>query len=202
MNEYKHSELKSLLTDLMCERQGSYMIEELFQHFPTVSELAEASEQQLVQVKGIGVGKARQLLAMLKLAKALTAPVQDPYIIRNPQDVFNLLEHELRHLKQEKFVCLFLNTKNHLIFKEVISMGSLNASVVHPREVFRAAIKRASASIVCVHNHPSTDPSPSPEDIEITKRLIAAGEVIGIDILDHIIIGGHTFYSLKEKGHM
>ncbi|SFK75968.1 DNA repair protein RadC [Paenibacillus sp. 1_12] len=202
MNEYKHSELKSLLTDLMCERQGSYMIEELFQHFPSVSELAEASEQQLVQVKGIGVGKARQLLAMLKLARALTAPVQDPYTIRNPQDVFSLLEADLRHLQQEYFVCLFLNTKNHLISREILSKGSLNASIVHPREVFRAAIKRASASIVCVHNHPSTDPSPSPVDIEITKRLVAAGEIIGIDILDHIIIGGHRFYSLKEKGHM
>lgn len=97
-------------------------------------------------------------------------------------------------------MCLFLNSKNHIIAQETLSMGSLNASIVHPREVFRAAIKCSSASIVCAHNHPSGDPTPSPEDIQITKRLIEAGAIVGIDVLDHIIIGDGTYVSLKEKG--
>lgn len=200
MNEYMKSELKSLLSDSMRERQGSYLIEDLLSRFPTVSELVEATEQELIQVKGIGLGKARQLTALLRLAKALTTPVYDRSIARSPNDVFELLEPEFRHLQKEHFVCLFLNTKNHLIFKEVISIGSLNSAIVHPREVFRAAIKRSSASLICAHNHPSGDPEPSIEDVNLTKRLIAAGEIIGIEVLDHVIIGGNRYYSLKEHG--
>lgn len=95
-----------------------------------------------------------------------------------------------------------LNTKNHVLAQETLSMGSLNASIVHPREVFRAAIKRSSASIVCVHNHPSGDPTPSPEDIQLTHRLVEAGTIIGIEVLDHVIIGDQRFISLKEEGFM
>lgn len=202
MNEYMKSELKSLLSDSMCERQGSYIIEDLLSRFPTVSELAEATEQELIQVKGIGLGKARQLTSLLRLAKVLTTPVYDRSIVRSPGDVFELLETEFRHLQNEHFVCLFLNTKNHLIFKEVISIGSLNSAIVHPREVFRAAIKRSSASLICAHNHPSGDPEPSIEDVSLTKRLIAAGEIIGIEVLDHVIIGGNRYHSLKEHGQI
>lgn len=115
---------------------------------------------------------------------------------------FDLLEPELRYATKEHFICLFLNTKNRVIFKEIISIGSLNAAIVHPREVFRAAIKRCSASLICAHNHPSGDPNPSPEDVELTKRLARAGEIVGIEVLDHLIIGGNTFVSLKEKGLM
>lgn len=113
-----------------------------------------------------------------------------------------ILTEQLRYLQKEHFVCLFLNTKNHVIGQETLSMGSLNASIVHPREVFRAAIKCSSASIICAHNHPSGDPTPSPEDISLTARLLQAGEIIGIDVLDHLIIGDSSFVSLKEKGHM
>jgi DNA repair protein RadC len=95
------------------------------------------------------------------------------------------MREELRYLQKEHFVCLFLNTKNHVIGQETLSVGSLNASIVHPREVFRAAIKRSSASIICVHNHPSGDPTPSPEDIQLTHRLVEAGSIIGIEVLDH-----------------
>ncbi|MGO4119089.1 JAB domain-containing protein [Rhizobium ruizarguesonis] len=94
-------------------------------------------------------------------------------------------------------MCLFLNTKNRLICKETVSIGSLNAAIVHPREVFRAAIKRCSASLICAHNHPSGDATPSTEDLILTKRLREAGEIIGIEVLDHVIIGGNRFYSLE-----
>ncbi|MNG08972.1 hypothetical protein D3C84_923670 [compost metagenome] len=97
-------------------------------------------------------------------------------------------------------MCLFLNTKNQVVARETLSIGTLNASLVHPREVFREAIKRSSASIICAHNHPSGDPAPSPEDITLTQRLREAGTLIGIEVLDHLIIGDGKFVSLKERG--
>jgi DNA repair protein RadC len=146
--------------------------------------------------------KARQILAALKLAQTLS--ISDPlnYKIRTPEDVFNLVGPEMHYLKVEHFIVLLLNSKNVVIAKELISVGCLNACIVHPREVFRPAIKRSSASILCLHNHPSGDPEPSPEDVEITKRLTQAGTIIGIDVLDHIAIGHLKYVSLKERGLM
>ncbi|ULO08978.1 DNA repair protein RadC [Paenibacillus sp. 19GGS1-52] len=200
MQQTKENDLRHLVSESLRESNDSYTIQELFERFPTATELMDVSEQQLVSIKGIGKGKARQITAMLKLAKVLALPAQDEPVIRSPKDVFNLLESDLRYEQKEHFICLFLNTKNRLIFKEVISIGSLNAAIVHPREVFHAAIRRCSASLICAHNHPSGDPEPSIEDVNLTKRLIAAGEIIGIEVLDHIIIGGNRFYSLKEHG--
>jgi DNA repair protein RadC len=165
--------------------------------------LGEMSTEQLMQIKGIGEAKALQIQASVELGRRVAGSTRsDTVIIRSPQDVTRLLTEELRYLTKEHFVCLFLNTKNHVIGQETLSIGSLNASIVHPREVFQAAIKRNSAAIVCAHNHPSGDPTPSPQDIEITKRLVEAGEIIGIDVLDHIIIGDNGYISLKEKGYM
>lgn len=165
--------------------------------------LVDMSREQLTQIKGIGDAKALQIQAGIELGRRLArSKLSDTVTIRSPKDVADLLSEELRYLQKEHFVCLFLNTKNHVIAQETLSMGSLNASIVHPREVFRAAIKRGCASIVCVHNHPSGDPTPSPEDIGITQRLIEAGSIIGIEVLDHIIIGDQRFVSLKEEGYM
>jgi DNA repair protein RadC len=109
---------------------------------------------------------------------------------------------EMRFLTQEHFVCLYLNTKNQVLHKRTIFIGSLNASIVHPREIFKEAFRRSAASIICLHNHPSGDPAPSKEDIEVTKRLVECGKIIGIDLLDHLIIGEHKYVSLKEKGYL
>jgi len=100
------------------------------------------------------------------------------------------------------YICLYLNTKNQVLQKRTVFIGSLNASIVHPREVFKEALKRSAASIICMHNHPSGDPTPSREDIEVTKRLAECGKLIGIDVLDHIIIGEQKYVSLKEKGYL
>ncbi|MBJ6361832.1 DNA repair protein RadC [Paenibacillus sp. GCM10012307] len=202
MNDYRKEELKKLISKCLRERPGSYQVQQLFEQFPTTAELIDVSEQQLMSIKGIGRGKCRQLTAMLELAKTLSVPTQNQQTIRSPKDAFDLLEPDFRHSTKEHFTCLFLNTKNRLIFKEVISIGSLNSAIVHPREVFRAAIKRCSASLICSHNHPSGDSTPSPEDIELTKRLVSAGEIVGIEVLDHIIIGESSFVSLKEQGLM
>jgi DNA repair protein RadC len=165
--------------------------------------LVDMSTDQLMTIKGIGSAKAMQIKASVELGRRLArTSLSDTVTIRSPQDVSDYLAEDLRYLQKEHFVCLFLNTKNHVIAQETLSMGSLNASIVHPREVFRAAIKRSSASIICVHNHPSGDPTPSPEDIQMTARLVEAGQIIGIEVLDHIILGDQNFVSLKEKGFM
>lgn len=202
MNSDQKDDFRKLISECLRERTDSYPIQQLLNQFPTTAELMDVTEQQLMSIKGIGMGKARQLTALLKLAKNLTIPTYEQTTIRSPKDAFDLLEPELRYATKEHFICLFLNTKNRVIFKEIISIGSLNAAIVHPREVFRAAIKRCSASLICAHNHPSGDPNPSPEDVELTIRLARAGAIVGIEVLDHLIIGGNTFVSLKEKGLM
>ena len=205
MNHWNElSTIKSLLGDALAEKPGSYIVDEIFDRFPSIRELANATEQELLSIKGIGKVKARQIVAAMQLAQRFSKPsCSQPRIIRKPQDAADLLMQEMRYLQQEHFVTLFLNTKNHVIGQpETLSIGSLNAAIVHPAVVFRAAVKRSSASIVVCHNHPSGDPTPSPEDIQITKRLSEAGDVIGVDVLDHIIIGDGIFVSLKERGLM
>ncbi|RKN83852.1 RadC family protein [Paenibacillus ginsengarvi] len=166
-------------------------------------QLTQMNTEQLTAIKGIGHAKALQIQAGIELGRRMVRTTQPETVtIRSPHDVSLLVSEELRYLQKEHFVCLFLNTKNHVIGQETLSIGSLNASIVHPREVFLAAIKRSSASIICVHNHPSGDPTPSPEDIEITRRLVEAGQVIGIDVLDHVIVGDTKNVSLKELGLM
>ncbi|MDO3410183.1 DNA repair protein RadC [Saccharibacillus sp. CPCC 101409] len=165
--------------------------------------LVDMGVEELIEIKGVGPAKAIQLKAAIELGRRMSASrLGEPIVIRSPQDAAELLSEQLRYLQKEHFVCLFLNTKNHVIAQETLSIGSLNASIVHPREVFRAAIKLSSASIVCAHNHPSGDPAPSPEDIAITKRLVEAGRIVGIDVLDHIVVGDGSFVSLKERGLM
>ncbi|HEX7057899.1 MAG TPA: DNA repair protein RadC [Bacilli bacterium] len=165
--------------------------------------LVEMSPDQLVSIKGVGTAKAVQVKASIELGRRLARTVRNDMVaVRSPHDVAQFIMEDLRYLQQEHFICLFLNTKNHIIGQETLSIGSLNSTIVHPREVFRAAIKRSSASIICAHNHPSGDPTPSQEDIRLTKRLMEAGELIGIDVLDHLIIGDGHFISLKEQGLM
>jgi DNA repair protein RadC len=161
------------------------------------------SEFTLADLQEIGVSHAVacRLVACFGLAKKLaTSRMEEKMIIRSPQDVFNLTSERMRYLRHEEFIILLLDTKNGVIGQEMISKGSLNATVVHPREVFVAAIKRSGCSIICVHNHPSGDPTPSPEDIRLTERLVETGNVIGIEILDHIVIGDGRYISLKEQG--
>lgn len=194
--------LKSLLIQSLREKPNSYIVDEIVQRFPTVAELVDATEEELLEIDGVGKIRARQIIATVQQSRIISTPSSNTEYIRSPQDVFTLLGHELKFLQQEHFICIFLNTKNGITGKEVISIGTLNASLVHPREVFRPAIKRSSASIICVHNHPSGNPEPSNEDISITKRLVEAGRIIGIELLDHIIIGHDSFVSLKERGHL
>lgn len=200
MQDIKYLEIKTLLTQSLREKAGSYIIEALFNRFPTPSDLVDATEQELTSIKGIGKMKALQILSTIRLAHTLTARETPVLKIKSPEDVFKLVEPEFRHLKKEHFICVYLDTKNGVIAKETVSIGSLNASIVHPRELFRGAIKRSCASLICAHNHPSGNPEPSLEDIEVTKRIVDAGKIIGIEVLDHIVIGNFNYVSMKEKG--
>jgi len=190
-------------------RTGTYsesavrLAERILKESGSLRGLTDMSTEQLTTIKGVGIAKALEIQACIELGRRLAkTSVEERVTVRSPRDAADYLMEELRYLQKEHFVCLFLNTKNHIIGQETLSMGSLNASIVHPREVFRSAIKRSSASIICAHNHPSGDPTPSPEDIQLTARLAEAGEIIGIELLDHIVIGDRTFVSLKEKGFM
>jgi len=165
--------------------------------------LSDRTVEQLCERRGIGTAKALQLLAALELGRRMArTELEASPIIRSPEDVSTLVMEDLRYLQQEHFVVLFLNTKNRVVGRETLSVGSLNAAIVHPREVFRAAVKRSAASVICVHNHPSGDPTPSPEDLQLTNRLTEAGHIIGIEVLDHVIIGDRRYVSLKERGDM
>ncbi|MGD6816715.1 RadC family protein [Metabacillus sp. 113a] len=175
----------------------------LLAHFEGLKLLKDASIEEMTSISGIGQAKATQLLASMELGKRiLKLSNEERYVIRSPQDGANYVMEEMRFLTQEHFVCLYLNTKNHVIHKHTVFIGSLNASIVHPREVFKEAFRRSAASFICIHNHPSGDPSPSREDIEVTKRLSECGKMIGIELLDHLIIGDRKYISLKEKGYL
>jgi DNA repair protein RadC len=175
----------------------------LLTHFEGLRDLKSASLEEITSIKGIGPAKAIQILSAVELGRRVAnLSFQDRYVIRSPEDGAKYVMNEMRFLSQEHFVCLYLNTKNQVLHKQTIFIGSLNASIVHPREVYKEALRRSAASIICLHNHPSGDPSPSREDIDVTKRLSECGKIIGIDLLDHLIIGENKFVSLKEKGYL
>ncbi len=197
-----HAELLAILLRTGTQQESAlHLAQRILMQAGNLRQLVDLSLEELMEIKGIGAAKALQLKAGIELGRrlALSRHTLSP-AIRSPRDVSDLLSEQLRYLQKEHFVCLFLNTKNVVIAQETLSIGSLNAAVVHPREVFRAAIKCSSASIICAHNHPSGDPTPSKEDVQLTQRLIEAGSIVGIDVLDHIVIGDGQYVSLKERG--
>jgi len=173
----------------------------------SVEELVSVPLEALGKIKGVGRTKAVQLKAALELAARLSRP-RERAVIDTPQKAVAAIRDKLQNLDREEFRVLLLNTKHALIRVAEVSRGSLNASIVEPREVFKDAIAASAASMILAHNHPSGDPTPSSEDIAITKRLVKAGELLSIAVLDHIILGQRTqgrdqdYVSLKELGLM
>lgn len=157
-----------------------------------------------LQEYGLSKLQAQNVHAGCLMARTLknTSRKEERYTIRSPKDAAMYLMDELSGINQEHFVVAYLNIKNQVIHKETVFIGSLNASVVHPREIFHAGVKHSAASLVVYHSHPSGNPGPSPEDLEVTKRLMECGNIMGMELLDHIIIGDGNYISLKEKGHM
>jgi DNA repair protein RadC len=162
--------------------------------------LLRSSVHELVGVGGIGPAKASALLAAAELGKRMVSErTPDRPIISCPADVDALLRSKMAHLDRERFVVVLLNTKNAVLGTHTASIGTLSSSLVHPREVFRPAIQAGAAAVILVHNHPSGKTEPSREDREVTRRLVEAGETIGIEVLDHVVIADSHF-SLKEHG--
>lgn len=162
--------------------------------------LRDTTLQELMETKGIGECKASQILAAIELGKRINfLYALDKVKINQPNTIADLFMDEMRYLQKEHFRIVLLDTKNQIIVTEEISVGTLNASIVHPRDVFKVAIKRNANSIILIHNHPSGDPTPSREDINITNRLADVGNLVGIKVLDHIIIGDNKYISFKER---
>ena len=162
--------------------------------------LSQASPAELGSVRGIGLAKACRIVAGLELGRRASAIRLPRGAVRSPQDVADIFTQRLRHLDREYFWVVLLDTKNRIITAELISVGGLDAALVHPREIFKAAVRQSASSVILLHNHPSGDPTPSEADLECTRRLVAAGQVMAIDVLDHIIIGEDGYLSLREAG--
>ena len=173
----------------------------LLSRFGSLKGLAQASVEELSQVRGIGLAKAAQIKAAFELASRLDgyAEAADKPIVKTPEDVVSLIRSRLKGKKKEYFLAILLDTRSQLIKVAEISIGSLEASIVHPREVFKEAISASAASVIFAHNHPSGVSEASEDDINLTKRLAKAGEIVGIDVLDHIIIGDNSYLSLKRE---
>jgi len=164
-----------------------------------LDKLFECSLKELQEIKGIGPSKAMQILAMSELGKRYNDSKTPIKKIACAEDVFKYFHERLKDKKEEHFYVLMLNTQNNIIGEQLISKGILDASIIHPREVFKPAIKNSASKIILVHNHPSGDSNPSPEDLDITNKILKAGEELGIKVLDHVIIGNGKFWSWKEK---
>ena len=162
--------------------------------------LYDVSVHELMQVNGIGEAKACKILAAVELGRRI-GQVRNPGrpVISSPADVERLLRGRIANLDRENFVVVLLNTKNEVIETSTVSVGTLGASLVHPREVFKPAVRASAASVILAHNHPSGKVEPSREDREVTKRLGAAADILGIEVLDHVIVGD-GYFSMKEHG--
>ncbi|MEG0830503.1 MAG: DNA repair protein RadC [Anaerovoracaceae bacterium] len=165
--------------------------------------LVDAAPEELCVISGVGEAKACQILAAIELGKRIAIrPRSENCAVTTPQEIANLFMEEMRHYPKEYFKILLINVQGKIIEETQISVGDVCSTIVHPREVFRSAVKRSAAGIICVHNHPSGNPNPSKEDLETTKRLQKTGEILGIQVLDHIIIGDGKYISLKSEGFM
>jgi len=177
--------------------------QELLVKFGNVKAISQATIEELSQIKGIGLAKAAQLKACFELGKREELePEFKNYDIKDPESVVKAIRASIRDKAKEHFKLILLNPRNKIIGISTISIGTLNASLVHPREVFKDAIVHSAASVVLAHNHPSGDPEPSEDDIKITNKLVESGRILGIEVIDHIIIGKNNFCSFKERGLM
>lgn len=169
----------------------------------TLKQLSNVRPELLERIPGVGRGTSARVTAMMELSRRLECYTEEPKRkVCSPRDVYAYLYPMYREMKKELFRCLYLDTKNQILKNETVSVGSLDASIVHPREVFKTALELSAASVILSHNHPSGDPSPSREDILVTEKLVEGGKLLGIDVLDHTIIGEGRYVSMKEEGFM
>ncbi len=173
----------------------------LLASYGSLHALSQATPDELLGRCGIGPAKAGAMLAAFELGRRVVAapPARRP-VIRTPGDVAALLAGQMRHLDREHFRAVLLNTRHEVLDVTGVAVGGLDSAPIHPREVFKEAVRRSAAAVILVHNHPSGTPEPSGDDVRITARLAEAGRIVGIDVLDHVIIGDGRFVSLRERG--
>ena len=173
--------------------------QKLLSQFGSLQKLAEANIEELSLIKGIGLAKATQIKAVFEIGRRLSTQVP-PYKskeLTDPKKVYQLIKNKLKDYQKEHFFIITLNSRNWSLAE--VSVGNLNTSIVHPREVFAEAIKNKAASVIFVHNHPSGDPEPSEGDLLTTKRLVEAGKILGIEVVDHVIVTNNSFLSFKDR---
>jgi len=179
------------------------LAERLLSQFGGLGGVARARIPQLAELPGLGLAKAAQVKAAFELGKRLATSTEGQRpVVRTASDAATLVMEDLRYREQECLAAIFLDTRNQVIRAQVLTVGTLTGSPAHPREVFKEALAHGSANLILCHNHPSGDPTPSQDDIALTARMAKAGEVMGVAVLDHIIIGAGRYVSLKEAGRM
>jgi DNA repair protein RadC len=175
--------------------------QELLAKFGNVKAISQATLEELCQIKGIGIAKAAQIKASFELAKRENLETdEENFDIKNPEAVCKVISSSIKEKAKEHFKLILLNSRNKKIGISTISIGTLTTSLVHPREVFKEALAHSAASVILAHNHPSGDPEPSEDDLKITKKLVESGKILGVEVIDHIIVGKNSFYSFREKG--
>jgi DNA repair protein RadC len=197
-----NAELIAILLRVGIEGENAVQVgQRLLHKFGGIRGLHRASFSEVLQQRGVGKAKVAAIKAAIELGRRLTleAP-EERHTVNSPEDAVALVQFEMQALEKEHLRVIMLDTRNHVIEVNEVYQGSLNSSVVRVGEVFTPAVRRKAASILVVHNHPSGDPSPSPEDVSITRTLVQAGKLLEIEVLDHIIIGLGKFVSLKERG--
>jgi len=195
--------LAILLSTGHAEKSAVGVAMDLLSRYRDLREMSRAEWSELAGVPGIGPAKAAQVMAAMELGKRIQAfPLKTGDRIRGSRDVFESCAPYMRDLKKEVFRVVLLNGKHRVIRTVTVSEGSLTSCLVHPREVFVPAVRESSAAVLLIHNHPSGDPTPSREDIEISKRLMRAGELMGISVLDHVVIGDGSYFSFVDQGMM
>lgn len=188
------------------DKSAIELAREVLLKFASLKDVEDAAPAEFSDIKGVGSAKVAQIKAAFELGKRLMQSCGDADSsnpsFRNSREVYDYYRPRFYGMKKEQVLCALLDTKNRVFKETIVSDGTLTSSLVHPREVFRSAIKEAAASVLLIHNHPSGDPTPSKDDINITKRLVETGRLIGINVLDHIIISDEKYLSLLEQGHI
>ena len=182
------------------EESALALAQRLLVRFGSLHRLAAAGTKELESIKGIGKAKVAQIRAAFALGLRLAGePLHPGVTVTGSEQTFRHFHERMKNLKKETFLCLLLDTKHNVIQEDEVAVGSLNESVVHPREVFKNAVAESAAAVIFVHNHPSGNPEPSPQDVQLTRRLCDAGKLLGIRVLDHVIVGRDSYYSFTER---
>jgi DNA repair protein RadC len=165
-----------------------------------IDDLKRLTYEELLKIDGIKEAKATSVIAAIELGRRLSSlEFKEKMVINHQADIYQMISHEISHLLQEHFICLYLNIKSEIIKKETIFIGTISQTLIHPREIFKMAIKLSASSIIFVHNHPTGDSNPSKADLLVTNKLMDISKIIGIEVVDHIIIGKNEFYSIKNQ---